>query len=162
MILGTKPHLLILNKKDLADLKDSQKVSDHLRQGFGITDVMYTNCKDDKDSNVSNIVPKAVELIRSAPRYNREASDEFNILIIGVPNVGKSSLINRIRNKSMKKSKMQWSICYSFFLLHFSFRKRQPCWCCSWNHQKHDEQDQSAGRSSNFPVRHSRYFVTCH
>jgi len=104
MILGTKPHLLILNKKDLADLKDSDKVSDHLRQNYGITDVMYTNCKDDKDSNVANIVPKAVDLVRSAPRYNRDASNDFNILIIGVPNVGKSSLINRIRNKAMKKS----------------------------------------------------------
>lgn len=104
MILGTKPHLLVLNKKDLADLTESEKVSQKLRQDFGITDVVYTNCKNDKDTTVSKIIPRAVEIIQSAPRYNREGLAEMNILIIGVPNVGKSSLINRIRNKALKKS----------------------------------------------------------
>ncbi|XP_059491145.1 mitochondrial GTPase 1 [Neocloeon triangulifer] len=101
--LGTKPHLLVLNKKDLVDMSLVNQIEERLRVEHGVSDVMFTNCKDDKDRNVDKVVPKAIELISTSPRYNRENSDEINLMIIGVPNVGKSSLINRIRNKAMKR-----------------------------------------------------------
>jgi len=102
--LGTKPHLLVLNKKDLCDLSLQAKLLERLRQDHGISEVIFTNCKDDRDKNVASIIPRSLEIIRRSPRYNREGSMEINLMIIGVPNVGKSSLINRIRNKDMKRS----------------------------------------------------------
>jgi ribosome biogenesis GTPase A len=41
-------------------------------------------------------------LIQQSDRYHRTSRPDSNILIIGVPNVGKSSLINLMRNGSLK------------------------------------------------------------
>uniref|UniRef100_A0A4W2IDA1 Mitochondrial GTPase 1 n=1 Tax=Bos indicus x Bos taurus TaxID=30522 RepID=A0A4W2IDA1_BOBOX len=81
--LGLKPHLLILNKMDLADLKEQQKIIQHLERE-GIKHVVFTNCV--KDENVKQHV-------------------EYCIMVIGVPNVGKSSLINSLRRQHLRKGK---------------------------------------------------------
>uniref|UniRef100_A0A9L0ITU6 Mitochondrial GTPase 1 n=1 Tax=Equus asinus TaxID=9793 RepID=A0A9L0ITU6_EQUAS len=73
--LGLKPHLLVLNKMDLADLKERQ------------------------------IIPMVTELIGSSYRYHRGESLEYCIMVIGVPNVGKSSLINSLRRQHLRKGK---------------------------------------------------------
>ncbi|MEE6516965.1 hypothetical protein FKM82_026857 [Ascaphus truei] len=71
--LGIRPHLLILNKMDLAD-QTQQKV-----------------------------VPAITELIGSSQRFQRAESPDSCIMVIGVPNVGKSSLINSLRRLHLKK-----------------------------------------------------------
>uniref|UniRef100_A0A9L0S287 Mitochondrial GTPase 1 n=1 Tax=Equus caballus TaxID=9796 RepID=A0A9L0S287_HORSE len=81
--LGLKPHLLVLNKMDLADLKERQKIIRHL-EGEGLKNVIFTNCV--KDENVKQ-------------------SLEYCIMVIGVPNVGKSSLINSLRRQHLRKGK---------------------------------------------------------
>ncbi|XP_072828292.1 mitochondrial ribosome-associated GTPase 1 isoform X2 [Vicugna pacos] len=81
--LGLKPHLLVLNKMDLADLKEQQKIIHHL-EGEGLKNVIFTNCV--KDENVKQNV-------------------EYCIMVIGVPNVGKSSLINSLRRQHLRKGK---------------------------------------------------------
>ncbi|XP_032346459.1 mitochondrial ribosome-associated GTPase 1 isoform X2 [Camelus ferus] len=81
--LGLKPHLLVLNKMDLADLKEQQKIIHHL-EGEGLNNVIFTNCV--KDENVKQNL-------------------EYCIMVIGVPNVGKSSLINSLRRQHLRKGK---------------------------------------------------------
>nr|XP_031317948.1 mitochondrial ribosome-associated GTPase 1 isoform X2 [Camelus dromedarius] len=81
--LGLKPHLLVLNKMDLADLKEQQKIIHHL-EGEGLKNVIFTNCV--KDENVKQNL-------------------EYCIMVIGVPNVGKSSLINSLRRQHLRKGK---------------------------------------------------------
>ena len=46
--LKLRPYLLILNKVDLADLRQRNQVAKHLERE-GITRVMYTNCKQQID-----------------------------------------------------------------------------------------------------------------
>uniref|UniRef100_F7D246 Mitochondrial ribosome-associated GTPase 1 n=1 Tax=Equus caballus TaxID=9796 RepID=F7D246_HORSE len=99
--LGLKPHLLVLNKMDLADLKERQKIIRHL-EGEGLKNVIFTNCV--KDENVKQIVPMVTELIGSSYRYHRGESLEYCIMVIGVPNVGKSSLINSLRRQHLRKA----------------------------------------------------------
>uniref|UniRef100_A0A8C0D822 Mitochondrial GTPase 1 n=1 Tax=Balaenoptera musculus TaxID=9771 RepID=A0A8C0D822_BALMU len=81
--LGLKPHLLVLNKMDLADLKEQQKIIQHL-EGEGLKNVIFTNCV--KDENIKQNL-------------------EYCIMVIGVPNVGKSSLINSLRRQHLRKGK---------------------------------------------------------
>uniref|UniRef100_A0A8C8ZU91 Mitochondrial GTPase 1 n=1 Tax=Prolemur simus TaxID=1328070 RepID=A0A8C8ZU91_PROSS len=50
--LGLKPHLLVLNKMDLADLTEQQKIMQHL-EGEGLKNVIFTNCV--KDENVKQV-----------------------------------------------------------------------------------------------------------
>nr|XP_006207538.1 mitochondrial ribosome-associated GTPase 1 [Vicugna pacos] len=100
--LGLKPHLLVLNKMDLADLKEQQKIIHHL-EGEGLKNVIFTNCV--KDENVKQIIPTVTELIGSSYRYHRGENVEYCIMVIGVPNVGKSSLINSLRRQHLRKGK---------------------------------------------------------
>jgi ribosome biogenesis GTPase A len=45
------------------------------------------------------IIPTLVKLVSSSERYNRSEEKDFSVMVIGVPNVGKSSLINALRSK---------------------------------------------------------------
>jgi len=51
------------------------------------------------------LVPKMRELMEGSERYHRSGMSEFHAMIIGVPNVGKSSLINILRSKNMRKGR---------------------------------------------------------
>ncbi|KAJ1144407.1 hypothetical protein NDU88_010706 [Pleurodeles waltl] len=100
--LGAKPHLLLLNKMDLADLTDKQKILKQLELE-GTQKVIFTNCV--KDENIDKVVPMATEVIQSSNRFQRTETLGYCIMVIGVPNVGKSSVINAIRRQHLKKGK---------------------------------------------------------
>lgn len=48
------------------------------------------------------MIPTAVKLIASSDRYHRSGAPDANIMVVGVPNVGKSSLINQLRSQRLK------------------------------------------------------------
>ncbi|NWY52558.1 MTG1 GTPase, partial [Chionis minor] len=99
--LGIRPHVLVLNKMDLAD-PCRQPVSVKGSAGWlgacraTVTALLYVSLQ---------IVPLVAKLVGSSPRYHRAESTEYSILVIGVPNVGKSSLINSLRRLHLKKGK---------------------------------------------------------
>ncbi|XP_041365900.1 mitochondrial ribosome-associated GTPase 1-like [Gigantopelta aegis] len=99
-ILSLRPHLLLLNKADLVDLNSSQKetITTMLRSE-GVDTVFFTDLRQFQQNKFlkTRILPKIIELTESRPRFSREGLNEFNILVIGVPNVGKSTLINTLR-----------------------------------------------------------------
>ncbi|XP_029788708.1 mitochondrial ribosome-associated GTPase 1 isoform X4 [Suricata suricatta] len=66
--LGLKPHVLVLNKMDLADLKEQQKIIQHL-EGEGLKHVVFTSCV--RDENVKQIIPMVTGLVGSSRRYHR-------------------------------------------------------------------------------------------
>ncbi|XP_033921424.1 mitochondrial ribosome-associated GTPase 1 [Melopsittacus undulatus] len=101
-VLGIRPHILVLNKMDLADPSQQPAVLEHLKQQ-GCSHVLFADCK--RDVNVKKIVPMVANLVDNSPRYHRAESTEYSILVIGVPNVGKSSLINSLRRLHLKKGK---------------------------------------------------------
>ncbi|KAF4533215.1 hypothetical protein B566_EDAN011847 [Ephemera danica] len=103
-VIGMKPHILVLNKMDLSNLKLVDVVKRKLQKEHGIFNVIYTNCKNQKCPGVKKVIPTAIDLINSSKRYNREGETDLCIMIIGVPNVGKSSLINTLRNRLLGKA----------------------------------------------------------
>ncbi|KAM8924496.1 mitochondrial ribosome-associated GTPase 1 [Pelodytes ibericus] len=100
--LGVKPHLLILNKMDLVDLSQQQRIHAELKQQ-GITNIIYTDCT--RDQNIRQVIPAITELIGSSNRFQRIENPDASILVVGIPNVGKSSLINSLRRMNLKKGK---------------------------------------------------------
>ena len=101
-----RPHILLLNKADLAD---SQKLAelqtaDKLK-AQGVDSVFFTDLRQFEKSNIlrKNILPMVRNLTDSRPRYNREGLNEYSAMVIGVPNVGKSTFINAVRWANMKK-----------------------------------------------------------
>lgn len=103
-LCGLKPHILVLNKVDLADrtylLSALHRLNDQ-----GIRNIVETNLKDETHKGAKTILPLLQKLIADSDRFNRADENNFCIMVIGVPNVGKSSLINRLRNMHLKRSK---------------------------------------------------------
>ncbi|KAG7462508.1 hypothetical protein MATL_G00185610 [Megalops atlanticus] len=102
--LDVRPHLLILNKMDLADPSSKQKVLKQLEKD-GVENVLFTDSLRQIDDSIKKIVPLVTELIESRPRFHREEDTNYCLMVIGVPNVGKSSLINALRRTNLKKGK---------------------------------------------------------
>ncbi|TDG47417.1 hypothetical protein AWZ03_006145 [Drosophila navojoa] len=101
---GTKPHILVLNKIDLLGGKQQRGILKQLRAHQpALKHILFTNCKDQRNTGVLDILPLATKLVGESSRFNRAQSADHNIMIIGVPNVGKSSIINVLRNVHLKK-----------------------------------------------------------
>lgn len=101
-LTGAKPHILVLNKKDLTVPSLIPRVKDQLKSEQGIQHVIHTNGKDQSCRGIKALKPIMIELIKDSNRYNRSEEGDYNVMIMGVPNVGKSSLINMMRSTNMK------------------------------------------------------------
>lgn len=99
---GVKPHILVLNKVDLIDSALKKPIVAKLKGDC--ENILFTHCKNHKCGGIKSLFPLAQSLINNSDRYNRTGQDDYNIMIIGVPNVGKSSVINALRNRFLKKS----------------------------------------------------------
>lgn len=102
--LDVRPHLLVLNKMDLADLSNKQRTLRMLEKS-GVRNAVFTDCLKQRDENVRKLVPTLVEIIESRPRFNRDENINYCLMVIGVPNVGKSSFINSLRRTNLKKGR---------------------------------------------------------
>ncbi|KAL0868877.1 hypothetical protein ABMA27_007217 [Loxostege sticticalis] len=100
-LTGAKPHILVLNKMDLTVKSLIPKIKDQLKAEQNIHNVVFTNSKDQHCRGLKTLRPLMVDLIKDSNRYNRSEESDYNVMIIGVPNVGKSSLINMMRSKNM-------------------------------------------------------------
>ncbi|CAH2244839.1 mitochondrial GTPase 1 [Pararge aegeria] len=100
-LTGAKPHILVLNKQDLTIRSLIPKVKDQLKNEEGVQNVVFTNSKDQHCRGLKTLRPLLVDIIKASNRYNRSEELDYNVMIIGVPNVGKSSLINMLRSTNM-------------------------------------------------------------
>lgn len=103
-LLGEKPRLILLNKSDLTEKSELTPWVKLLEKASGAP-VMLTDAKNSKD--LSNIVKKAVEL--SEPRIQALMKKGLlrrpaRIMVVGMPNVGKSSIINKLTRSSKTKT----------------------------------------------------------
>ena len=102
-LLGDKPRLLLLNKADLTDKNELKNWVGYLKETTGCP-VIITEAKGSKD--LSAVVKTAVEL--SEPRIQVLMSKGLlrrpaRAMVVGMPNVGKSSIINRLTKSSKTK-----------------------------------------------------------
>ncbi|XP_032679321.1 mitochondrial GTPase 1 [Odontomachus brunneus] len=102
-ITSLKPHIFILNKRDLADTSYTENIVSILKKE-GLSNIIFTNLKDQQCKDTKQIIPLAKKLILNSNRYNRSGELSYSMMVIGVPNVGKSSLINRLRSNILRIS----------------------------------------------------------
>ncbi|MBQ9246614.1 ribosome biogenesis GTPase YlqF [bacterium] len=103
-LLKDKPRLILLNKSDLADNEQTQKWVKYIKEQKNIY-VLATSASDNRDlSKILNKVielgqPKIIALVKKGllPRAVR-------VMVVGMPNVGKSSIINKLIKKAKTKT----------------------------------------------------------
>ena len=102
-LLGDKPRLLLLNKADLVDKNELKKWVDYLKETTACP-IIVTEAKG--NNTLEKVVKTAVEL--SEPKIQslmqkgllRRAA---RAIVVGMPNVGKSSVINKLTKSSKTK-----------------------------------------------------------
>lgn len=103
-LLGNKPRLLLLNKSDLVDREDLTKWTKYLKSNTGCK-IITTDAKNNKDLGI--IVSSAVELAEpkiQALILKGLLRRPARVMVIGMPNVGKSSIINKLTKSSKTKT----------------------------------------------------------
>lgn len=103
-LLRDKPRLILLNKSDLADIEQTQKWLKAIKE-MTKCPVISTMANDNKD--LSKIINKASEL--GQPKIAALVKKGLlpravRVMVVGMPNVGKSSIINKLIKKSKTKT----------------------------------------------------------
>lgn len=94
-IVGNKPKILIMTKKDLADLSMVERWVKYY-ENLG-SKVIVADLNDEND--IKNIITTTHELVEGLQEKREEKGmkpKEVRALVVGIPNVGKSTLINRL------------------------------------------------------------------
>lgn len=103
-LIGEKPRLILLNKADLTD-KDELKYWVTKIEKESNFPVLLTDAKNSKDLSV--ITKKVIEL--SEPKIQALIAKGLlrrpaRVMVVGMPNVGKSSIINKLTRSSKTKT----------------------------------------------------------
>lgn len=101
-IIGDKPHLILLNKCDMADEIATKNWIDYYKsQGIFAIPV---DCKNGKGISAFKDTVKTV-LADKLEQYRAKGmvGKPLRVMIVGIPNVGKSSFINRIAGGTRAK-----------------------------------------------------------
>ena len=102
-LLGEKPRLLLLNKADLVDKTELKRWVNYLKQETNCP-VAITEAKGARD--LQSVINTAIEL--SEPRMQALMQKGLlrrpaRAIVVGMPNVGKSSVINKLTKSSKTK-----------------------------------------------------------
>lgn len=101
-LVKDKPRILVLNKIDYADDNVTKKWQEYyMKQGYS---VLQCDCKSGKGINkflplLKNLLAELLEKRRAKGMIGKA----LRIMVLGIPNVGKSSFINRLANSRKTK-----------------------------------------------------------
>jgi len=96
-IRGDKPCLKIFNKADLADSQLTQDWQDYFEKDKGIKTLTISRDQPEKIKQIATICRNMIS--RSDVRVK-----EIHAMIVGIPNVGKSTIINILTGRTIAKT----------------------------------------------------------
>ena len=102
-LLGKKPMLVILNKCDMAD----QKATEQWIKWFEAQNInaIAVDCRT--GNGINKFVPKVKEILKDKIEANISkgmAGKPLRLMVVGIPNVGKSTFINRMAGVNKAKA----------------------------------------------------------
>ncbi len=102
-LIGEKPSLTLLNKASLADPASSKKWADHYAENGKYC--LFTDCQTGE--GIDKIMPAIRRILKEKlARYKERGMENRHLkaMIVGIPNVGKSTLINRLVGNNKAKA----------------------------------------------------------
>ena len=102
-IIGNKTKIIILNKSDLADeIQTNRRIKYFEKRGFCTIEFNSTNEKGIE--KILKTIQDTYEMKVKETKSNKiRVGKIIRVMIVGIPNVGKSSFINRLSKKSSAK-----------------------------------------------------------
>lgn len=98
-----KPRIVILNKADLADPRETDLwISYYKKKGISVVPMTVGNGKNKK--KLLSLIRETAEPILSRWRKRGLKNRSVRLMILGIPNVGKSSLINFLAGKASPRT----------------------------------------------------------
>ena len=98
MLVKNKPRLILLNKADIADKEVTKQWIEYFKEkGICAISISSTQSK-----NLNIIFDKCREILKDKLEKQKEkgiVNKPIKIMVVGVPNVGKSSFINKLSGK---------------------------------------------------------------
>ncbi len=98
-ICGQKPRLLILNKADLADEKANEAWLGYFKKQ-GKTAILFDSVHEKRTKHVVDTVRSLLTEQIKRQEERGMKNRPLKLMIVGIPNVGKSSFINRLAGRS--------------------------------------------------------------
>lgn len=97
-LIKNKKRIIVLNKSDLADTKENQNWTNY----FAKINIPVILCNSNNGDGVNKIITQINAMMQEERKIAEQKGRNkiARAMIIGVPNVGKSSFINRVSNKS--------------------------------------------------------------
>lgn len=101
-LVGNKPRIMLMNKCDVADEKATLEWSAYFKkQGIG---VIVCDCRSGKGINkFLPAVKKQLSDVIERRKARGMIGKALRVMVVGIPNVGKSSFINRMANSRKTK-----------------------------------------------------------
>ncbi|MBQ9314116.1 MAG: ribosome biogenesis GTPase YlqF [Clostridia bacterium] len=97
-IIGKKPRVIVLNKSDLADKKQNQKWIDFYKKD-NIVAVEVDSSHGNSVKNVTDAIYKLMSDKIEKHEQSGRVGASIKTMVVGIPNVGKSTFINKIAGK---------------------------------------------------------------
>lgn len=101
-LINNKPRIVLLNKCDLADRDTTRQWVEHYKK-MGIS-AIPVDCRSGKGLN--NYISAVREVLKDKIKQNEErgmSGKALRIMVVGIPNTGKSSFINRMAGAAKAK-----------------------------------------------------------
>lgn len=102
-ILGDKPRVIILNKSDLADPASNKLWQEYFKRK-GLTSILFDSLKGRGIDNLLSLARDVTTEKRQAYENRGVINRPIRAMILGIPNVGKSTLINTLSGKKGTKT----------------------------------------------------------
>ncbi len=94
---GDKPCIKVFNKSDLADPKLTEQWQRYFEQDKGIKTLCVNRTQTDKIKQISKLAHNMINISDARVK-------EIHAMIVGIPNVGKSTIINSLTGRTIAKT----------------------------------------------------------